>query len=163
MTRALADEEPQSFTSAPYLPSYDVRVVNRGGVWRLDNGYCPGTRVISYFAGKVPDKTATCYANEVSVPVVVGRMAAQPRRRHGEQRPHPLAAGADQMVGELGDQRHRRAHAGQDLAIDPHHVLGAQRQQRLQAGRLALAFEGNDRCHDERIIRPGAAMLRHDV
>jgi len=79
MTRALADEEPQSFTSAPYLPSNDVRVVNRGGGWRLDNGYCPGTRVISYFAGNVPDKTATCYANEVSVPVVVGRSVESAR------------------------------------------------------------------------------------
>ena len=73
MTRALADEEPRSFAAAPYIPSYDVRVVNRDGGWRLDNGYCPGTRVISYFAAHAPSKTATCYANEVSVPVVVGR------------------------------------------------------------------------------------------
>jgi membrane peptidoglycan carboxypeptidase len=79
MTRALDDAEPESFTPAPYLPSYDVRVVNRGGGWRLDNGYCPGTRVISYFAGRVPVKTATCYANEVSVPVVVGRSAESAR------------------------------------------------------------------------------------
>jgi penicillin-binding protein 1A len=79
MTRALDDEEPESFTSAPYLPAWDVRVVNRGGGWRLDNGYCPGTRLISYFAGRAPSKTATCYANEVSVPVVIGRSAESAR------------------------------------------------------------------------------------
>ena len=100
---------------------------------------------------------------ELDMAVGGGGVAAEPRRRHREQRPHALAAGADQMVGEFGDQRDRRAHAGQDLAIDPHHVLGAQRQQRLQAGRLALAFEGNDGCHAERIVRPVEAMLRHDV
>jgi len=79
MARALGEEEPRSFTPAPYLPSYDVRVVNRGGGWRLDNGYCPGTRVISYFAGRVPVRTATCYANEVSVPLVVGRSVESAR------------------------------------------------------------------------------------
>ena len=84
---------------------------------------------------------------ELDVAVVVGGVAAQPRRGHRQQRPHALAAGADQVIGELGDQRHRRAHARQDLAIDLRHVVGAERQQRLQAGRLALAFEGNDGCH----------------
>ena len=82
--------------------------------------------------------------------VVVRRIAAQPRRRDRQQRPHALAAGTDQMVGQLRDQGHGGAHARQDLAIDPHHVVGAQRQQRLQAGRLALALEGNNRCHGER-------------
>ncbi len=100
---------------------------------------------------------------EPDVPIVLRGMAAEPRRRHREQRPHALAAGADQVVGELGDQRHRRAHARQDLAIDPHHVVGAQRQQRLEAGSPALAFEGNDGCHDRRIIPCGRPVLRHDV
>jgi len=72
MTRALAGRPATTFTSPPYLPSYDARVVYRGGTWRLDNGFCPATRVIRYFAGRLPGSTATCYANEVSVPVVVG-------------------------------------------------------------------------------------------
>ncbi|HET6684772.1 MAG TPA: PBP1A family penicillin-binding protein [Gaiella sp.] len=75
MTRALSDEEPESFTPAPYVPAYDLRVVRRGGKWQLDNGFCPGTRVTSYFVGEAPTSTAKCYANEVSVPVVVGRSA----------------------------------------------------------------------------------------
>ena len=60
---------------------------------------------------------------------LVGRgVAAQPGRRHRQQRPQPLAARADQMVGEFRDQRDRRAHAHHDLAIDPPHVVGAERQ-----------------------------------
>jgi membrane peptidoglycan carboxypeptidase len=73
MTRALAESGPKSFNPAPFVPAYDVRVVFRDGRWRLDNGYCPNTRVISYFAGNAPGSTAKCYANEVSVPMVVGR------------------------------------------------------------------------------------------
>jgi len=73
MTRALAGKPATTFTPAPYLPSYDARVVYRSGRWRLDNGVCPATRVITYFAGRLPGSTATCYANEVSVPVVVGK------------------------------------------------------------------------------------------
>jgi membrane peptidoglycan carboxypeptidase len=73
MGRALAGKPATTFTGAPYLPSYDTRVVYRNGTWRLDNGFCPATRVITYFAGRLPGSTATCYANEVSVPVVVGK------------------------------------------------------------------------------------------
>jgi penicillin-binding protein 1A len=73
MTRALGDAPAESFTPAPYLPAYDLRVVHRGGRWQLDNGFCPGTRVTSYFVGEEPPTTAKCYANEVTVPVVIGR------------------------------------------------------------------------------------------
>ncbi len=79
MTRALDTRSPTSFRPPPYLPSYDARVVFRGGKWRLDNGFCPATRVIRYFAGRLPESTATCYANEVSVPVVVGRSVESAR------------------------------------------------------------------------------------
>ena len=75
MTRALDGEDPHSFTPPPYLPAYDLRVVHRAGRWQLDNGYCPGTRVTSYFVGQAPGTTAKCYANEVTVPTVVGRSA----------------------------------------------------------------------------------------
>jgi membrane peptidoglycan carboxypeptidase len=75
MTRALDGQDPESFRHAPYLPAYDLRVVHRGGRWQLDNGYCPGTRLTSYFVGEAPATTAKCYANEVTVPVVVGRSA----------------------------------------------------------------------------------------
>ena len=70
---------PPRFTTRTSFEGRYGADVNRGGGWRLDNGYCPGTRVISYFAGNVPDKTATCYANEVSVPVVVGRSVESAR------------------------------------------------------------------------------------
>ncbi|HET9939418.1 MAG TPA: PBP1A family penicillin-binding protein [Gaiella sp.] len=73
MTKALADEPPRSFNPAPYLPATSLRVVFRDGRWRRDNGYCPNTRVISYFADTAPETTARCYANEVSVPTLVGR------------------------------------------------------------------------------------------
>jgi penicillin-binding protein 1A len=79
MTRALARSGPKSFNPAPSLPAYDVRVVFRDGKWRLDNGYCPNTRVIAYFSGSAPPTTAACYANEVSVPLVVGRSVESAR------------------------------------------------------------------------------------
>ncbi len=75
MTRALNDTAPERFDPAPYLPAYDLRVVHRAGRWQLDNGYCPGTRVTSYFVGQQPRTTAKCYANEVTVPLVVGQSA----------------------------------------------------------------------------------------
>ncbi len=79
MTRALAKEKPKSFSPPSYQPASDLRVVFRDGTWRLDNGYCPATRVISYFAGRAPGSTAACYANEVSVPVLVGRSVESAR------------------------------------------------------------------------------------
>ena len=45
------------------------------------------------------------------------RVAAQPRRRQRQQRPQPLAAGGDDMRGELRDQRHRAVHPGDDGAV----------------------------------------------
>jgi membrane peptidoglycan carboxypeptidase len=76
MTRALEGVEPDEFEGAPYLPTEARRVVRRGGRWKLDNGYCPGTVSIVYVAGRAPSDAAECYADEVTVPVVVGDSAA---------------------------------------------------------------------------------------
>jgi membrane peptidoglycan carboxypeptidase len=66
-------EEPESFTPPPYLPAYEQRVVWRNGGYKLDNGLCPGTRLVAYFAGRGPSEDAGCKPNEVTVPRVVGQ------------------------------------------------------------------------------------------
>jgi len=67
------DIPPEQFPGTPYLSAQDKRIVWRGGSYKLDNGYCRNTRVVAYFAGRGPSTPAKCYANEVTVPVVVGR------------------------------------------------------------------------------------------
>jgi len=79
-------DEDASFDYAPYLGAVPTWVVKRGGEWRVDNGYCRGSRLLVYFSGKGPGKTASCKPNEVQVPYVVGmteeaavaRLDAQP-------------------------------------------------------------------------------------
>jgi hypothetical protein len=73
MTRALGKDEPASFPPRPYLPAVEKRVVWRDGGWKLDNGVCPGTRVVAYFADRGPTTAARCYSNEVAVPLVIGK------------------------------------------------------------------------------------------
>ncbi|MGH3133539.1 MAG: PBP1A family penicillin-binding protein [Gaiellaceae bacterium] len=83
---SVEEEENASFGYPPYLGAEPTWVVKRGGEWRRDNGYCRGSRVLVYFSGKGPSKTADCKPNEVQVPRVVGmteeaavaRLAAQP-------------------------------------------------------------------------------------
>ena len=73
--------EPASyFASAPYLAAQDYRIVKRGG-WKLDNGYCPGTRLVSFFSGLAPDEQAECFPNEVRVPLVTGLHISDARER----------------------------------------------------------------------------------
>ena len=47
MTAALKQKHavPESFATTPYLPAQQKRIVSRGGSYKLDNGYCPGTIV----------------------------------------------------------------------------------------------------------------------
>jgi penicillin-binding protein 1A len=65
--------DPEQFPATPYIPAQEKRIVWRGGSYKLDNGYCPGTRVVAYFVGRGPATRAQCYANEVTVPLVVGK------------------------------------------------------------------------------------------
>jgi len=75
MTAAARDlkAEPQPFPATPYIPAAEKRIVWRRGSYKLDNGYCPGTRVVAYFSGQGPSAQAECYANEVTVPLVIGK------------------------------------------------------------------------------------------
>ncbi len=66
-------QAPEQFPPTPYIPAQEKRIVWRGGSYKLDNGYCPGTRLVAYFAGRGPSTQAKCYANEVSVPLVIGK------------------------------------------------------------------------------------------
>jgi penicillin-binding protein 1A len=72
-------DDPAAFSSPPYLPAESRRVVRRGGGWKLDNGYCPGTRLIAYFSGLGPSEVADCKPNEVTVPRVTGVSPAAAR------------------------------------------------------------------------------------
>jgi membrane peptidoglycan carboxypeptidase len=89
----------ESFDYPPYLGSSPTYVVKRGGQWRLDNGYCRGTRVLAYFSGEAPDRTADCKPNEVSVPRVVGMSEAAARARLAEK---PLAAESVYVPAKIG-------------------------------------------------------------
>ena len=79
------DLRPAQFPSAPYIAAQDKRIVWRGGSYKLDNGYCPGTRVVAYFLGRGPSVPAKCYANEVSVPLVVGKTVNKAQGTLAEQ------------------------------------------------------------------------------
>ena len=61
----------EHFDGDSYIPSTWKRIVNRGG-WKLDNGYCPNTRLVAFFSGRGPTQFADCKPNEVRVPPVVG-------------------------------------------------------------------------------------------
>jgi penicillin-binding protein 1A len=79
-------DSSSAFDYPPYLGAVPTWVVKRGGEWRRDNGYCRGSRLLVYFSGAGPDRTADCKPNEVQVPMVVGmteeaavaRLDAQP-------------------------------------------------------------------------------------
>ena len=79
-------DEDASFDYAPYLGAVPTYVVKRGGEWRLDNGYCRGAHLLTYFSGEGPSKTANCKPNEVlcrssigqTEEAAVARLAAQP-------------------------------------------------------------------------------------
>ncbi len=84
--------------------------------------------------------------------VVLAAIAAHPRRRQGQDRPQALAAGGDDMAGELRDQRHRRLHLLQDDLVDPRHIGIDQRGETLQGVRLtagAFRVEVHDYCQSD--------------
>ena len=112
---ALAGTEPEPFPSYLYAYSTTRRVVWRDGRLQLDNGYCRGTSLVSYFAGRGPSRTANCKPNEVDIPRVVGMTLARAKDRLAAQ---PLSASLvykpakpKQRVDLVLDQFPRRGHA----------------------------------------------------
>jgi penicillin-binding protein 1A len=83
---ALAGTTPESFPSYSYDYATSKHVVWRDGRLQLDNGYCRGTALVSYFSGHGPTHMANCKKNEVEIPRVIGmtlpraklRLAGQP-------------------------------------------------------------------------------------
>ena len=65
--------DPEQFPPTPYIPAQEKRIVWRTGSYKLDNGFCPGTRAVAFFVERGPTEQAECYPNEVSVPLVVGK------------------------------------------------------------------------------------------
>ena len=80
-------------------------------------------------------------------------IAAQPRRGEREQRAQPLAAGGDDVRGELRDQRHRAVHAGDDGAVAGLQIVVQQADQRAQ--RVLLGRGARVRARKERRTGPG--------
>ena len=72
--------EPEQFPGTPYLPAQEKRVVWRGGSYKLDNGYCPGTRVVAYFVDRGP-----AHAGEVLCERGDGAARHRPHDRHGQR------------------------------------------------------------------------------
>jgi membrane carboxypeptidase/penicillin-binding protein len=81
MARATKADEGGSFDYPPYLGSTPSWVVKRSGRWSRDNGYCRGARMLVYFSGEGPERTADCKPNEVSLP----SPTTSPRGRAGDR------------------------------------------------------------------------------
>ena len=153
-----------SFTPPPYLGGASTWVVRRNGRWEKDNGYCRGTRLVVYFSGKGPEKTANCKPNEVEVPLVVGmtaddaaaRLADQPLGASYVYKPakagHPTGIVVDQIPRHGGLSAHDDVTLVVSKSVDglvPNFVGSTLADARLELKRLGL--------HVKRTSAPGPA------
>jgi penicillin-binding protein 1A len=77
--------EPETFTPPTSEFAAPVYVVNRGGVLMRDNGACNSTYQLEFYGGVGPSRVATCKANEVEVPDVIGwKLPAAKDRLRGQ-------------------------------------------------------------------------------
>ena len=94
-------------------------------------------------------------------------VVAQPGGREGQDRAQPLAAGRNEMVGDLGDHRHVRSGPRQDGLVHPRHVVRDQRRQRLDQpigrffSRRLLFSQRNDDTHETlSLARPRHSTIK---
>jgi beta-lactam-binding protein with PASTA domain len=92
---------PESFPPPPSLYAAPVMVVNRGGVLSRDDGDCPNAYQLEFFGGQGPPSVATCKANEVEIPDVVGQQLAVARARLEDQ---PLTPSVVFKPAKTGDR-----------------------------------------------------------
>jgi penicillin-binding protein 1A len=78
-------EPPQDFPSISLPYSVPRNVVYRNGQLELDNGNCRNPKLLLYFSGERPARTADCKVNEVDVPRLVGQTLGQARARLAAQ------------------------------------------------------------------------------
>ena len=85
-------------------------------------------------------------------PMTAAAIAAEPRRGQRQHRAEPLAAGGDEVAGELRDQRHRALHALEDEGVDLPQVLADELDELIQRrlSRLPpLLLQADDDRQDE--------------
>jgi penicillin-binding protein 1A len=115
---------PENFTPPPSEYAAPVTVVNRGGVLMRDDGVCKNTAQLAFYGGEplLPSgraaPAATCKANEVEVPDVVGWTIANARQRLEGQpltptvvyRPARAGERLDVVVGQIPKEGTASAH-----------------------------------------------------
>jgi membrane peptidoglycan carboxypeptidase len=115
---------PESFTPPPSEYAAPVTVVNRGGVLMRDDGVCKNTYQLAFYGGEplLPSghaaPAATCKANEVEVPDVVGwtltsarqRLEGQPLTPAVIYRPARTGERLDVVVGQFPKDGTASAH-----------------------------------------------------
>ena len=134
--RLVAPQHPRRRLAAPHVAFVDhVVVQERRGVHEFDRG------------GELD--------------VARSGVAAQPGGRERQDRPQPLAAGRNEMVGDLRDHRDVRSGARQDGLVHPLHVVGDERRQRLDQAIGRSFFERNDNSHETlSLARPRHSTIK---
>jgi penicillin-binding protein 1A len=106
---AYLDAQPQSFPAPTFPTPVSENVVDRNGVWQLDNGQCRSTIQLAFFSGEGPSRTASCRPNEVQVPNVLGesfddataQLSDQPLRTQAIYKPAAPGQPLGVVVGEI--------------------------------------------------------------
>ena len=161
-------EAPEQFPPTPYIPAQEKRIVWRGGSYKLDNGYCPGTRLVAYFAGQGPSMQAKCYANEVSVPLVVGKTIDTANEMLAQQPLGSELIGVPDQAGQAPGLR-RQAGATQRLPVRERHgaalrdatgpaLWPAAESRRVERHRRAVAAQDAEGPHDDH-LRQGSGRV----
>ena len=91
--------------------------------------------------------------------VAVAAIAAQPGAAEGQHRAQPLAAGRDDMPGELRDQRHRAVHPLDDQRVDPVEIALQQPEQGIERRLRGFAVAIDDRHRRHRVLLSSSAVV----